>query len=336
MPRPAAARTPLFLLRLPAQHLDHVPEGSRALAGIGCHDMAMWMDRDTDDLQPDGRRRRGLDRPGALHRDAARLPEHRRRHLFPFRPAGDPRRRRGRVNITYKILYNDAVAMTGGQPVDGTLTVPADHAPARAEGVERIVVVTDEPEKYPADAASPAGVDVRHRDELDAVQRELREIAGRHGPDLRPDLRGREAPPAQARHLCPIRRSACSSTTLVCEGCGDCSRAVQLPLGACRSRPSSAASARSTSPPATRTSPASRASARASSPSTAARCARRKRRAVGERGSSPICPQPALPALDEPYGILVTGIGGTGVVTIGALLGMAAHLEGKGVIGARL
>ena len=173
--------------------------------------------------------------------------------------------------------------MTGGQPVDGQLTVPEITRQLAAEGATQIVVVTDEPEKYAAAQRDFApGVAVHHRDELDAVQRELREIAGRHGPDLRPDLRRREAPPPQARHVPRSRRSASSSTSWSAKAAATaaCSRT------ACRSsrwRPSSAASAPSTSPPATRTFPASRASARASSRSRAARCASAEGRGARRR-----------------------------------------------------
>ena len=204
--------------------------------------------------------------------------------------------------------------MTGGQPVDGPLDRADIARQVAAEGVTAIVVVTDEPDKYPAGDLRRAASTIHHRDELDAVQRELREIAGRHGPHLRPDLRGREAPPPQARQ---VRRSgeARRHQRARLRRLRRLRRASRTACRSCRSRPSSAASARSTSRRATRTTPASRASARASSPSKAAtlqqaaegRRARRLARAL---------PEPALPATRrEPYGILVTGIGGTGVVT---------------------
>ena len=157
-------------------------------------------------------------------------------------------------------------------------------------------------------------------------------MPGRVGADLRPDLRGREAPPPQARR---VSRSgqARRHQRAVCEGCGDCSVQVELPVGRAagdRVRPQAR---RSTSRRATRTSRASRASARASSRSKAARCKkpqeRQRRRPTVDRRR---CPSRRCRRSTAPYGILVTGIGGTGVVTIGALLGMAAHLEGKGVI----
>jgi TPP-dependent indolepyruvate ferredoxin oxidoreductase alpha subunit len=112
-----------------------------------------------------------------------------------------------KMNITYKLLFNDAVAMTGGQPVDGTLTVPQLTRQLAAEDVARIIVMSDEPEKYKGVADFAPGVEIRHRDELDATQRELRETPGRHRPDLRPDLRRRKAPPPQARQLPRPRRA---------------------------------------------------------------------------------------------------------------------------------
>ena len=232
------------------------------------------------------------------------------------------------VNITYKILYNDAVAMTGGQPFDGPLTPRDDRAAVRGRRrVAKIVVVTDEPDKYPADYFA----DRRRRPPSRRARRRAEAAArdGRHDdPALRPDLRRREAPPPQARQV-PRSGEARRHQRARLRGLRRLRRQVELRVGRAASRPSSAASARSTSRRATRTTRASTASARASSPSKAASCASRRRpRAID---FSATCPQPA-PASSSatPYGMLVTGIGGTGVVTIGALLGMAAHLEGKG------
>jgi indolepyruvate ferredoxin oxidoreductase len=111
-----------------------VPEGSRALAGIGCHYMALWMDRRPSTFTQMGGEGVDVDRPGAVHERQARVRQPRRRHLFPFGLLAIRAAIAAKVNITYKILYNDAVAMTGGQPVDGTLTRAADHAPGRRRG----------------------------------------------------------------------------------------------------------------------------------------------------------------------------------------------------------
>ena len=174
------------------------------------------------------------------------------------------------ANITYKILFNDAVAMTGGQTQRRRPHGAADR-PRRcaAEGAKRIAIVTDEPDKYPAGhRLARRASRIHHRDELDAVQRELRGDPRRHGADLRPDLRRREAPPPQARRL-PRSRQARHHQRAGLRGLRRLRREVELRRRCSRSRPSSAASARSTSRAATRTFPASRASARPSSRCTA-------------------------------------------------------------------
>jgi indolepyruvate ferredoxin oxidoreductase len=232
-----------------------------------------------------------------------------------------------KVNVTYKLLFNDAVAMTGGQPIDGGLTVPRLTRQLAAEGVGPIVVVTDEPGKYPPDAGFAAGATVRHRDDLDTVQRELRAIPGVTAivydqtcaaEKRRRRKRGRFPDPAKRVFI----------NDLVCEGCGDCSRTsncvsvvpVETEFGRKREIDQSSCNK-------------DYSCVEGFCPSfvTVHGGALRKRTAgdLGEDGLPPL-PEPALPALDRVYGILVTGVGGTGVVTIGALLGMAAHLEGKG------
>jgi indolepyruvate ferredoxin oxidoreductase len=127
------------------------------------------------------------------------------------------------VNITYKILYNDAVAMTGGQPVDGKLTVPQIARQVRNEGIERIAVVTDEPDKYPADSGFPDGATIHHRDDLDFVQRELREIEGVtvliYDQTCAAEKRRRRK---RGTFPDPARRMFINDR--VCEGCGDCGK----------------------------------------------------------------------------------------------------------------
>ena len=195
-------RTPFFCSGCPHNSSTKVPEGSIAGAGIGCHFMALWMDRVDRRLHPDGRRGRAVDRPGAVLEARAHLPEPRRRHLQPFRRRWRSVSRSSTgANITYKILYNDAVAMTGGQPHEGGLTVDMIARQVRAEGVERIAVVSDEPGKYGTARSFRRRTTFHHRDDLDLVQRDLREVQGRLGAALRPDLRGGKAPPAQARHV---------------------------------------------------------------------------------------------------------------------------------------
>ncbi|MBU6438337.1 MAG: indolepyruvate ferredoxin oxidoreductase family protein, partial [Betaproteobacteria bacterium] len=179
-------RTPWFCSGCPHNTSTRVPEGSRATAGIGCHYMVVWMDRNTDTFSQMG---------GEGVAWTGQAPFSKDTHVFAnlgdgtYYHSGLLAVRQSiaaKVNITYKILFNDAVAMTGGQPVDGTMTVPQMTRELEAEGVKKIVVVTDEPQKYVAHAQAdkPAagplavGVEVFHRDELDRIQRELREVAG--------------------------------------------------------------------------------------------------------------------------------------------------------------
>src|SRR5262249_50712900 len=153
-----------------------VPEGSRALAGIGCHYLAQFMDRSTATFTQMG----GEGVPWIGQAPFTETP-----HVFAnlgdgtYTHSGVLAIRSAvgaNVNIRYKLLFNDAVAMTGGQPIDNGSTVPVLSRQLAAEGVRRLVVVTDEPDKYPAGVDFAPGVAVRHRDDLDAVQRELREI----------------------------------------------------------------------------------------------------------------------------------------------------------------
>ena len=277
--RSALARPPYFCSGCPHNTSTNVPEGSRALAGIGCHFMAIWMDREHDDVHAHGRRRRAVDRPGAVHR---------RRSTSSRTSATARTSTRGslairaavaaKVNITYKILYNDAVAMTGGQPVDGPLIAADDRAP----GAPPKACTHDRRRHRRAATSIPPATSRPTIDDPSTAtsstpcSASCARSPGVHGADLRPDLRGREAPPPQARQ---VRRSA---EARVHQRAGlrrlrRLRRASRTACRCCRWRPSSAASARSTSRRATRTTPASRASARASSRSKAAGCASRRR-----------------------------------------------------------
>ena len=176
-PADGVRRTPYFCSGCPHNTSTRVPEGSRALAGIGCHFMATWMKRDTYYLSQMGGE--GISWAGTSRFVGEK-------HIFQnlgdgtFYHSGSLAIRQSvaaGVNITYKILYNDAVAMTGGQPVDGTLSVPQILQQVLSEGVKLAVVVTDYPDNYQG-VSLPEGVTVPHRGELDAVQRRLREIPG--------------------------------------------------------------------------------------------------------------------------------------------------------------
>src|SRR5690606_21655581 len=237
------------------------------------------------------------------------------------------------ANITYKILFNDAVAMTGGQPVDGSLSVPMIVAQVAAEGVSRIVVVTDEPEKYKG-VALHGNPPVYHRDELDRVQRELRDVQGTtiliYDQTWATEKRRR-----RKRGTYPDPALRAFINTDVCEGCGDCSSAsnclsvepVETPRGSKRRINQSSCNKDFSC-------------VKGYCPSfvTLEGAQPRKPKVIGTQSASAqpgkqashvldpsATPHPVLPALEASYGILVTGIGGTGVITIGNLLGMAAH-----------
>src|SRR6202171_4615720 len=216
-----ATRTPYFCSGCPHNTSTKVPEGSHALAGIGCHFMASWMDRDTTSLIQMG---------GEGVNWAASSLFTRRNHVFQnlgegtYYHSGSMAIRQAvaaKTNITYKILFNDAVAMTGGQPVDGPISVHGIAHEVRANGVARIAFVSDEPEKFNARDV-PADVTFHERGELDAVQRELREIEGVSvliyeqecaTEKRRRRKRGQLADPPKFAYI----------NDLVCEGCGDCS-----------------------------------------------------------------------------------------------------------------
>ena len=228
------------------------------------------------------------------------------------------------VNLTYKILYNDAVAMTGGQPFDGPLT-PGDIAKqVAAEGVKRIIVVSDEPDKYPSGYYS-SDIRIHHRDELDAVQRELREIPGvtvlLYDQTCAAEKRRRRK---RGKFPDPAKRVVINE--LVCEGCGDCGvqsncvsvAPVETEFGRKRTIDQSSCNKDFSC-------------VKGFCPSfvTVEGGTLRKPKKAEALDFSNL-PAATVPSAADPHNILVTGIGGTGVVTIGALLGMAAHLEGKG------
>jgi indolepyruvate ferredoxin oxidoreductase len=322
----AIERIPYFCSGCPHNTSTRVPEGSRATGGVGCHYMAIWMDRDTATVTQMG----GEGVPWIGQAPFTDTP-----HIFAnlgdgtYYHSGVLAIRAAlaaQVNITYKLLYNDAVAMTGGQPVDGPLTVPQITRQLAAEGVKRIVVVTDEPDKYPLNAGFAEGVDIFHRERLDEVQRSLRESAGVsvlvYDQTCAAEKRRR-----RKRGTFPDPQKRIFINELVCEGCGDCSSAsnclsvvpVETEFGRKRAIDQSSCNKDFSC-------------VEGFCPSfvTVHGGTLRRHHAPQGRDEIPALPEPTLPALSEPYDILVTGVGGTGVVTIGALLGMAAHLEGRG------
>jgi len=332
-PTTAADRKPWFCSGCPHNTSTRVPEGSRALAGIGCHYMSIWMDRNTATFSHMGGE--GAAWIGQRHFTSEK-------HIFAN--LGDGTYFHSGIlalrasiaansNITYKILYNDAVAMTGGQPVDGVLKVTDVIAQVHAEGARKIVVVTDEPEKYKG-VALAGNAPVYHRDELDRVQRELRDIEGTtvlvYDQTCATEKRRRRK---RGTYPDPARRVYINEA--VCEGCGDCSvksnclsvEPVETPRGSKRRINQSSCNKDFSCVNGFCPSFVTAEGAQVKKPRPASQPAQ----AGADKGPAMDLPLPQLPALDATYGILVTGIGGTGVVTIGGLLGMAAHLERKGV-----
>jgi indolepyruvate ferredoxin oxidoreductase len=322
-----AKRMPYFCSGCPHNSSTKVPEGSKALAGIGCHFMASWMSRDTDGLIQMG---------GEGVNWVTRSRFNGGKHVFQnlgdgtFYHSGSLAIRQAvaaNTNITYKILYNDAVAMTGGQPVDGPVSVQTIAHMVRAEGVQRIALVSDEPELFSAQDF-PSGTSVSHRREMDAVQRELRDIPGVtvliYAQTCATEKRRR-----RKRGTMADPQKFVVINDLVCEGCGDCSiesnclsvvpketpfgRKRQIDQNTCNKDfscvngfcPSFVTVEGDVSKP------GSRADNR-KTPNTSD------------------LPAATVPDTGPCFDLLVTGVGGTGVITVGALITMAAHLEGKG------
>jgi indolepyruvate ferredoxin oxidoreductase len=323
----AFERPPHFCSGCPHNTSTKVPEGSRATAGIGCHYMAVAMDRSTATFTQMGGE-------GASWIGQAPFTE--TRHIFAnlgdgtYFHSGILAIRAAvasGVNITYKLLYNDAVAMTGGQPVDGSLSVADLTRQLDAEGVRKIVIVSETPESYATRAGIAAGVAIHHRDELDAVQRELREIAGVtvliYDQTCAAEKRRRRK---RGKLADPLKRIFINEA--VCEGCGDCSTQsnclsvvpVETELGSKRAIDQYSCNK-------------DYSCVNGFCPSfvTVLGGALKKPAPEAMAPARVALPEPKLPPLDRPYGLLVAGIGGTGVVTIGALLAMAAHLDGRAV-----
>ena len=327
-------RTPFFCSGCPHNTSTRVPEGSRAVAGIGCHYMTVWMDRSTTTFSQMGGEGVSWVGQAAFTTD---------RHVFSnlgdgtYYHSGLLAVRQSiaaGVNITYKILFNDAVAMTGGQPVDGTMKVPEMTRELDAEGAVKIVVVTDEPEKYavPEIAGRLAkGVTVHHRDDLDAIQKQMRVVPGCsviiYDQTCATEKRRRRK---RGTLVDPAKRVVINE--LVCEGCGDCSvqsnclsvEPVETEFGRKRRINQNTCNK-------------DYSCVKGFCPSFITveggqLKGKKKDAARPDPYSLPALPEPALPLAETPWGIVVAGVGGTGVITIGQLLGMAAHLEGKGIV----
>lgn len=322
----AAMRTPYFCAGCPHSTSTHLPEGARGYAGIGCHYMSQWMDRATEGYTHMG---------GEGANWVGEAPFSTRGHVFQnlgdgtYNHSGSMAIRFAAgsgVNMTYKILFNDAVAMTGGQRHDGGLTVPQVAAQVSAEGAKRVAIVTDEPEKYPAGMAWPAGITVHHRSELIPVQRDLAAIEGVtvmiYDQTCASEKRRR-----RKRGEFPDPDKRVIINDLVCEGCGDCGvksncvavQPLETPLGRKRRIDQS-----------TCNKDFSCINGFCPSFVTVHGAKPRRGRGIGANQSAEALPDPALPRIQGTYNIIISGVGGTGIVTVGAILSMAAHLEGKG------
>jgi indolepyruvate ferredoxin oxidoreductase len=302
-----------------------VPEGSRAIAGIGCHSMAMYMpERRTDTLPVMG---------GEGVAWVGQAPFTDQPHVFAnlgdgtYYHSGTLAIRQAiaaGVNVTYKILFNDAVAMTGGQAIDGPITVPQVTRQLAAEGVETIVVLTDNPEKYPTDAGFAPGVTIEHRDALEKVQLQLREIPGVtalvYDQVCASELRRR-----RKRGLIPEAPQRVIINEAVCEGCGDCS--VQSNCVSIEPRETEFGRKRQINQS---TCNKDLSCLKGFCPSfvTFEGAELRKPERDGAPPAAPQTPLPAVAELTAPRRILLTGVGGTGVVTVGAILSTAALLDG--------
>jgi len=324
----ALQRTPYFCSGCPHNTSTKVPEGSRAMAGIGCHGMALYVP---------SRRTATISHMGGEGANwIGQAPFTSEQHIFQnlgdgtYTHSGLLALRAAAVsgvNITYKILYNDAVAMTGGQPAEGGFSVAQIAHQVWAEGVKRLAIVSDDPDKYPANYF-PERATIHHRREMDALQRELRDTKGLtvliYDQTCAAEKRRR-----RKRGLYPDPPKRVFINDLVCEGCGDCSqtsncvsvqpldtefgRKRQIDQSNCNKDYScvegfcpSFVTVHGGTPKRVKTS------------------------AVDSGQLFADLPLPSASTLEKPYNILVTGIGGTGVITIGALIGMAAHLDGKG------
>ncbi len=324
-----ANRIPYFCSGCPHNTSTKVPEGSKALAGIGCHFMASWMNRDTDGLIQMG---------GEGVNWIARSKFNGDQHVFQnlgdgtFYHSGSLAIRQAiaaGTNITYKILFNDAVAMTGGQPVDGPLSVEGIAHAVRAEGVDRIALVSDEPELFSA-GDLPPGTTISHRREMDAVQRELRDIPGVtvlvYAQTCATEKRRRRK---RGKLEDPNRFVVIND--LVCEGCGDCSVESnclsvvpkETPLG--RKRQIDQNSCNKDFSCLNGFCP--------SFVTVEGNIQRGRQGAQFEKELVQLAeslPSVELPEINGCYDLLVTGVGGTGVITVSALITMAAHVERKG------
>ena len=321
-----AARTPFYCSGCPHNTSTRLPEGTRGMAGIGCHYMVTWMDRDTHLFSQMGGE--GVHWVG--QQAFTNEP-----HMFvnlgdgTYFHSGTLAIRQAvaaKLNITYKILYNDAVAMTGGQAVDGPLTPQIIARQVLAEGVAAVRVVADDPSRYGATPDFPAGVSIAARERLDAIQKELRATPG-VTVLIYDQVCAAEKRRRRKRGLMDDPPKRLFINDAVCEGCGDCSvksncisvEPVETEFGRMRRINQSSCNK-------------DYSCAKGFCPSfveiTGAQL--RKHTAAGITLDDAGLPEPSRPPLDRLYNIFITGIGGTGVTTVASILSHAAFIERKG------
>ncbi len=321
---PAVLRRPAFCPGCPHNTSTKVPEGSFGATGIGCHGLAVFH-RDRNPL-PMGH----MGAEGAQWIGMAPFTE--TRHIFQnlgdgtYSHSGSLAIRaavQSGANITFKILFNDAVAMTGGQPIEGALTVNRIAKQVLAEGVQRVEVLSEDPPRFATDPL-PSTVKLHHRDKLAQVQAELRSHLGVsvliYDQVCAAEKRRRRR---IGTHPDPDQRIFIN--VAVCEGCGDCSsesnclaiQPVETELGRKRRIDQSACNKDFSC-------------AKGFCPAfvSVANATPIKPRAA--QGSDRVIPEPSVPGVGKGFDLLITGVGGSGVVTVSAILGMAARIEGLG------
>ena len=319
-----AARLPYFCSGCPHNSSTRLPEGARAYAGIGCHFMVQWMDRETLGYTHMG---------GEGANWVGEAPFSTRDHVFQnlgdgtYNHSGVQAIRfalMGQANITYKILYNDAVAMTGGQHNDGDLKADQIAREVLAMGVRNVAVVHDPKEGLDL-KAFPRGIEIHERDALQSVQEKFSKFKG-VSVIIYVQTCAAEKRRRRKRGLFPDPDRRVFINTDICEGCGDCGVQsncvsivpVETELGRKRAIDQSSCNKDFSC-------------VKGFCPSFVTVEGARLRKSATTRVDIGDLPLPALPAISGTHNVVITGVGGTGVVTIGAVMAMAAHLDGKGV-----
>ncbi|GMG88073.1 indolepyruvate ferredoxin oxidoreductase family protein [Biformimicrobium ophioploci] len=327
-------REPVFCAGCPHNSSTKLPEGSTGSAGIGCHIMALGKGLRTDTyshMGGEGAQWVGMHRFTTMNHIFQNMGDGTYNHsgILAIRQAVA-----SKVNITYKVLLNDAVAMTGGQPAEGEVTAPSLSRQLLAEGVGRVVLLSENIDYWRANRnLLPADVELMERDQLDAVQRELREVPGVTAIIFE-QVCAAEKRRRRKKGLMEDPQERLLINQRVCEGCGDCSaqssciavEPVETPFGRKRKVNQSSCNKDMRCADGFCPSFVSVVGGSLKKPDTTTLARALDEAIAGLPGAS----QPEIPAVQGTWNILVGGIGGSGVLTVAALLGMAAHLEQKG------